>query len=127
MQFKIQNTKNIPILFHNGSTYDYHFIINKLPKEFYGELECFGENTEKYITFSVSISRALDNAKNITYRFKVYWWLSTSLSSLDDNLSEKPHSDKCKDCKSELDYLSIKNNQLVFLSVKRMIRKTIKN
>ena len=53
--------------------------------------------------------------------------MSTSLSSLDDNLSEKPHSDKCKDCKSELDYLSIKNNQLVFLSVKRMIRKTIKN
>ena len=29
--------------------------------------------------------------------------MSTSLSSLVDNLSEKLHSDKCKDCKSELD------------------------
>ena len=71
MQFKMQNTKKIPVLFHNGSTYDYHFIINKLAKDFYGELECFGENTEKYITFSVSVSRALDNGKNILYRFKV--------------------------------------------------------
>ena len=37
-----------------------------------------------------------------------------SLSSLVDNLSEKLHSDKCKDCKSELDYMSVKNNQLIF-------------
>ena len=40
--------------------------------------------------------------------------MSTSLSSLVDNLSEKLHSDKCKDCKSELDYMSIKNNKLIF-------------
>ena len=38
----------------------------------------------------------------------------TSLPSLVDNLSEKRHSDKCKDCKSELDYMSVKNNQLIF-------------
>ena len=37
-----------------------------------------------------------------------------STSSLVDNLSEKRHSGKCKDCKSELDYMTIKNNQLVF-------------
>ena len=55
--------------------------------------------------------------------------MSTSLSSLVDNLSEKLHSDKFKDCKSGLDYLSIKVNQLVcnVLSVKRIIRKAIKN
>ena len=44
--------------------------------------------------------------------------MSTSLSSLVDNLSEKLHSDKCKDCKSELDYMSIKNNQLIFQCLK---------
>ena len=38
----------------------------------------------------------------------------TSLSSLVDNLSEKRYSDKCKDCKSELDYMSVKDNQLIF-------------
>ena len=39
--------------------------------------------------------------------------MSTSLSSLVGNLSEKLHSGKCKDCKSELDYRSVKYNQLI--------------
>ena len=38
----------------------------------------------------------------------------TSLSSLIDNLSEKLYSDKCKYCKSELDYMSLKDDQLIF-------------
>ena len=40
--------------------------------------------------------------------------MSTLLSSLVDNLSEKRHSDKYKDYKSELDYMSVKDNQLIF-------------
>ena len=54
--------------------------------------------------------------------------MSTSLSSLVDNLSEKLHSDKCKDCKSELDYMSIKNNQLIFqcLEYKKNYKKDYK-
>ena len=39
--------KNIPIIFHNGSKYDYHFIIRELASEFEGNFECLGENTEK--------------------------------------------------------------------------------
>ena len=49
LRFKV--TKEIPVVFHNGSTYDYHFIIKELAEEFEGEFECLGENTEKYITF----------------------------------------------------------------------------
>ena len=40
--------------------------------------------------------------------------MSTSLSNLVDNLSKGLHSDKCTDCKSRLDYISIKDNQLIF-------------
>ena len=40
--------------------------------------------------------------------------MSASLSSLADNLFEKLQSDKCKDCKSELDYMSVKDNQVIF-------------
>ena len=49
LRYKIP--KEIPIAFYNGSTYDYHFIIKELVKEFEGKFECLGENTEKYITF----------------------------------------------------------------------------
>ena len=49
LRYKIP--KEILVVFHNGSTYDNHFIINNLAEEFEGEFECLSENTEKYITF----------------------------------------------------------------------------
>ena len=90
MQFKIQNTKEIPVVFHNGFTYDYHFIIKQLAKEFDGQFECLGENTEKYITFSVPIKED-DNSKKITYKLKFidsYRFMQSKLSDLVDNLPE---------------------------------------
>ena len=39
--------KEIPVVLHNGSSDDYHFIIKELVKEFDGNFECLGENTEK--------------------------------------------------------------------------------
>ena len=59
----------------------------------------------------------LDNRKTITCKLKFidsFRFMSTSLSSLFDNLSGKRHSDKCKNCKSELDYMTFKDNQLIF-------------
>ena len=41
--------KETPIVFHSGSTYAYHFIIEELAKELECKFECLGENTEKYI------------------------------------------------------------------------------
>ena len=40
--------------------------------------------------------------------------MSSSLSNLVDNLPDRLHSDHCTDCKSWLDYMSIKSNQLIF-------------
>ena len=114
---RYKTPKEIPVVFHNGSTYDYHFIINKLAKEFYGQLECLRENAGKYITFSVPISKELYNGKIITYRLKLidtFRFMSTSLLSLVGHLSEKLHGDECKDCKSELDYMLFEYNQLIF-------------
>ena len=39
--------KEIPVVFHNCSTYDYHFIIKELAEEFEGQFECLGEYAEK--------------------------------------------------------------------------------
>ena len=41
-------------MIHNAS-YDTHFILNHLAIEFEGELNCIGDNMEKYITFYVPI------------------------------------------------------------------------
>ena len=46
LRYKIH--KEIPVVFHNGSTYGYHFIIKELVKELECNFECLGENTEKY-------------------------------------------------------------------------------
>ena len=78
--------KEIPIVFHNGSTYDYHFIIKELVKEFKGTFECVGENTEKYLSFSVSIKKKTKNKDlEITYGIKFidsYRFMSSSLSKI---------------------------------------------
>ena len=90
--------KNILIVFHHGSTFDYHFVIKKLAEEFKGEFECLGENTEKYITFSVPLKK--ENDKKITYKLKFidsYRFISTSLSNLVDNLSGV-YDKECKKC-----------------------------
>ena len=38
LQYKV--TKKIPIVFHNGSTCDYHFVSKQWAKQFKGEFEC---------------------------------------------------------------------------------------
>ena len=41
-------------------------------------------------------------------------FMSSPLSSRVDNLSEGLHSEKCTDCKSCLDYMTTKDEQLIF-------------
>ena len=109
LRYKV--SKEIPIVFHNGSIYDYHFIIKELVKEFEGNFECLGENTEKYITCSVPIKKKTENKDlEITYKIKYinsYRFMASSLSKLVDNLSEGIHNNKCSDCGSNLDYIKI--------------------
>ena len=114
---RFKTPKEISVVFHNGSTYDYHFIMKALAEEFEGQFKCLGENTEKYITFSVPIKKELTNDKTITYKLKFidsFRFMSSSLSNLVDNLSDRLHSDDCTDCKSYLGYMSIKDDQLIY-------------
>ena len=115
LRYKIP--KEIPVVFHNGSTYDYHFIIKELVKEFDGNFECLGESTEKYITFSVPIKKKIKNKDiEITYKIKFidsYRFMAISLSKLVVNLPEGIHNNKCADCKSCLNYIKTKNEKLI--------------
>ena len=85
---------------HNAS-YDTHFIINQVAEEFKGELNCIGDNMEKYITFYVPIKKECDNGKTITSKLKFidsFRFMSTSLSELVDNMYGIFNSIECKSC-----------------------------
>ena len=41
--------KDIPVLFHNGTNYDFNLIITELAEEFRSELQCIPVNTNRYI------------------------------------------------------------------------------
>ena len=112
-------SKEIPVNIHNGSTYDYHVIIKELAEEFKAQFECLGENTEKYITFSVPIKKE-NNGKTIIYKIKFVdtcRFMQSKLSDLADNLSEINNKD-CKKCmerkniRSECEFIGLKNNRL---------------
>ena len=112
--------KEIPVKIHNGSKYDYHFIIRELAEEFKGQFECLGEYTEKYVTFSIPIKKENDNGKAITYNTKFIdtcRFMQSKLSDLAENLSEINNKD-CKKCmerkknRSECEFIGLRNNRL---------------
>ena len=74
----------IPVVFHNGSNYDYLFTIKELANEFEGQLECLGEN------------------------------MVSSLSNFVDNLTEGIHKIKCKDYDCYLEYESLKDKLIKY-------------
>ena len=121
LRCKVQ--QEIPVMIHNGSKYDYHFIIKELDGGFKGQFECLGENTEKYITFCVPIKKENnDDNKVITYKIKFIdtcRFMQSRLSDPIDNLSEINNKD-CKKCMerkkiiSECEFIGLKDNRLKY-------------
>ena len=114
LRYKVQ--REIPVIIHNGSKYDYHFIIRELAEEFKGQFECLGETTKKYITFSIRIRKENDDGRTITYKIKFIdtcRFMQSQLSNLADNLSEINNKDfkKCmerKKIRSEFEFIGLK-------------------
>ena len=122
--------REIPVVSHNGSSYDYHFIIKGLAEEFEGDFECLGENKEKYIISTNKKESNEDDA--VIYRIKFidsFRFMSTSLSTLVDNLSNKIiENGKCVHCKSYLEFIKIRNSsRLIFECFDCKIRYLKKN
>ena len=78
-----------------------------MTEEFEKHFTCFGENTEKFITFTVPIKEGVTRinkngegiTKNISYILQFIHsarFMTSSLSNLVNNLSEGLHRIKCK-------------------------------
>ena len=108
---------------HNCSKYDYHLIIKELAEEFRGEdFECLGENTEKYINFSVPIKKDHNHDSGDTITYKIRFidscrYLPSKLWNLVDNLPDINNKD-CKTCmerkniKPECEFIGLRNTRL---------------
>ena len=99
--------KKNPIVLHNGSNYDYHLLIKYLADGFKRKFTCLGENTEKYITLTVSAKKEVTGigkngeviTKNISYKLQFIdsaRFMASSLSNPVNNHSKEIHIIKCK-------------------------------
>ena len=116
--------KKIPIVFLNGSNYDYHFIIKELAEKSKEKFTCLGKNTEIYITFTIPIENEVTRTdkngeeitKNISYILQFIdgaRFMASSLPNLVNNLTEGVyrikrkfgHDDKkCESCRIKYKY-----------------------
>ena len=77
------------------------------------------------------IKKKIENKDiEITYKFKFidsYRFMATSLSKLVDNLTEDIHGNKCVDCKSDLSYMKVVDEALIFryFNCKKTIKKKL--
>ena len=77
LKFNVPN--EIPVIFYNGSNYDYHFINKELANKFDKQFECLVENKEKCKTFFVLIKKEVtkinkngyENVATISYKIKL--------------------------------------------------------
>ena len=121
--------KEVSVVCHNGSSYDYHFIIKELLEEFEKQFTCLGKNTEKCITLSVPIQKEITridtNVEEVIKKiFCKLQFMHSTLSNLVNNLAQRIYKTKCnnqydnkkyktwgikyKDCESFLEYTNLK-------------------
>jgi len=101
----------IPIVFHNLSGYDSHFIIKEIATTFEGRIELLPITKEKYISFTKNVDLKEEKSKNqVKLRFiDSYKFLTSSL----DKLASFLDKDKLKILKSEFQNLFIEHFNLL--------------
>ncbi|XP_076664759.1 uncharacterized protein LOC143367033 [Andrena cerasifolii] len=108
-----KNSFYIPIVFHNLSGYDSHFIIEEIATAFEGSVYVLPITKEKYISFTKNVENTAEESDSrncIKLRFiDSYKFLNTSLDKLGSFLS----ADKLKMLRSQFETLSIEDLNLL--------------
>ncbi|RLU15728.1 hypothetical protein DMN91_011483, partial [Ooceraea biroi] len=107
-----KDSYTIPIVFHNLSGYNSHFIIKEIATAFEGAIDVLPINKKKYISFTKHVNES-DNKKwrnHVQLRFiDSYKFLSSSL----DKLSSYLNKDKLRIVRSEFAHLSTNDFDLL--------------
>ena len=110
LRYKIP--KEIPVVFHNGSIYDYHIIIKGLAEEFEGQFECLGKIQKNVLLFQCQLKKNLTIKLEKVKFIDSFRFMSSSLSNLVDNLSEDFIVVSAQFV--NLDFTIFKDDQLIF-------------
>ena len=119
---RYETQREIPVILHNGSSYDFHIIIKEIANEFRTDMRCLGENTEKYVSFSVCLKVTKDDGEVVACKLKFIdsmRFMIHSQENLVNNLSEinmmtfktcKERCGKISECRN----LTYTNNRLIY-------------
>ncbi|XP_067208470.1 uncharacterized protein, partial [Linepithema humile] len=102
----------IPVIFHNLSGYDAHFIIKDVANAFEGNVELLPLTKERYISFTKNVKDTMDQKSKLCIKLRFidsFKFLSTSLDKLASYLT----IDKLKITRSEFNHLSAEHFNLL--------------
>ncbi|KYM93653.1 hypothetical protein ALC62_15744 [Cyphomyrmex costatus] len=106
-----KDSRCIPVVFHNLTGYDAHFIIKEIATAYEGHVDFLPITKEKYISFTKHVDDTIDDKKNcIQLRFiDSYRFLASSLDKLSSFLSKY----KLRILRLEFSHLSEENFSLL--------------
>lgn len=115
-----KESRNIPVVFHNLTNYDAHFLIKKLASELSGEISIIPINDQRYISFTKTIPsfRIKNYAERIRLRFiDSFRFMASSL----DQLASLLPFEKKKILRKEHSRYGLSEDQIKMLSRKGIL------
>ena len=105
---KYTRQRDIPVVIHNGSNYDFHLIIKELANKLREDINCIACDKEKYKTFSIPIKYVKND-----YPFMLKFIDSNNfmMGSLDNRVNNLSNLYSCNCSDSSMQYIKIEDDK----------------